>query len=337
MTMSILISVIKEYCKLARIHSAVLSGLVPILGALSVGMLDIKILFILFLIGVSTHIFGFVFNEYMDIDIDRKAQHLRNKPLVKGTISKTAALGFAFTGVIGGYLLTFYLVFLLETLPLFVIIFYTLSWVSIGIYDLTSKHVHGSDLALALWTGSLCLFGGFAVSDTPNFLLFAIAGLAFFQLLIQNILAGLKDLYQDKLGDANTTPLRMGAKLKRSKLYVPVKFKLYIYCLKIVHLLIVFIPIIFLWLSINLIQFLSILILLTINFILVFKIFNSDRYDRDDLLRAIGLHEIFSYSIVPIMFIGIIDLQFAVFLIIFPIIWLALFMKILFGQLLPGI
>ena len=330
-------NIIREYGKLARVHSAVLTGMTPVLGAIAVGMLELSTLVILFLTGLCTHIFGFVFNEYMDVDIDRKSKLLKNKPLVKGTISKTSAIVFAFSGVIIGYLFTTYLILTLETMAFMVIIFYTLSWLSIGVYDLTSKSVCCSDLALALWTGSLCLFGGFAVTSSPSLLLYIIAGLAFLQLVIQNILAGLKDLKQDRLGLGTSTPLRMGVRHLHKKLIVPNRFQIYIYGLKVVHLILVFIPFILLWLKPDILQILFILCLILLNFLIVFYIFNAPRFNRSNLLRAIGLHEILSYSIVPVMFVGIIDLPSALFLIIFPAVWLAAVMKLLYGRLLPQI
>ncbi len=70
---------IREYAKLARVHSSVLSGLAPVLGAISVGVMELESLVILFFVGICTHIFGFVFNEYMDVDIDKRAKILKDK------------------------------------------------------------------------------------------------------------------------------------------------------------------------------------------------------------------------------------------------------------------
>ncbi|WP_455392222.1 UbiA family prenyltransferase [[Eubacterium] cellulosolvens] len=330
-------SILRNYGKLARVHSAALTGLAPVLGALAIGVLELYTFFIIFVIGLCTHIFGFAFNEYMDLEIDRRSKILQAKPLVSGVISQTVAIFFAFSGVILGYFLLGILITTHLTSPLLMIIFYTLSWVSIGVYDLTSKSVRCSDLALALWTGSLCLFGGFAVASNPPALLYIIAALAFFQLMVQNILAGLKDLPQDSRGKGTTTPLRMGVKYKSKKLVVPVRFQLYIYGLKLVHLCLVLTPFILFWLIENVVQLSIILCLIIIDFLLVFYIFNSQRFKRENLLRAIGLHELLSYSIVPVMLVGIIDVPSAVFLIVLPFIWLALFLKILYGRLLPGI
>ena len=331
------IALIREYGKLARIHSAVLSGLAPVLGALSVGYLELDVISILFLVGFCTHIFGFVFNEYMDIDIDKRSKLLKDKPLVKGTISKSAALLFAYSAIILGYLLLGYLMMLQHAIAWFALIFYTIAWSSIGIYDLTSKYARGSDVFLALWTGSLCLFGGFAVTSSPPYLLFIIAALAFLQLFVQNILAGLKDLAQDKLGSGTSTPLRMGAVVRSRRLKVPWKFQVLIYGFKIIHLFFVFIPFIFYWLGFNLVQIFLTFLLLLINFLLVFRMFNSPVYNRNNLMRLIGLHELLSYSVVPIMFLGIIDVPTIFFLLIFPVVWLAVVMKLLYGRLLPGI
>ena len=326
-----------EYLKLARLHSSILTGLTPVLGALAVGYFELINLLILFIIGICTHIFGFVFNEYMDIEIDKKAEHLSDKPLVSGIISPSAALTYAFSAVIFGYLLTGYLILNINSIGLLVIILYTISWLSIAVYDLTSKSIRGSDLALAIWTGSLVLFGGFAVINAPSYLLLIISGLAFLQLLIQNILAGLKDIKQDKLGMGTTTPLRFGVHVKGLQLVVPFKFQILIYFLKFIHFLVIFIPFLVYWLVINLIQLFFILIFLIIIFYITFSIFNTPQFDRKTLLRKIGLHEIISYAIVPIMLYGLIDLMEILFLIFIPILWLAFFMKMIYGKLLPTI
>jgi 4-hydroxybenzoate polyprenyltransferase len=323
--------------KLARIHSAVLSGLTPVLGAIAVGFLELEPLIILFFIGILTHIFGFTFNEYMDIDIDKRAKHLKNKPLVSGTISEDSAITFALGAIIIGYVLIVYLIHILNSNAMMVVLLYTISWLAIAVYDLTSKSVRGSDLALAVWTGTLCLMGGFAVTNSPNFLLFIIAGLAFLQLFIQNILAGLKDISQDKFGSGTTTPIRLGVTIYRKRLDIPFKFQGFIYSFKFLHLFLVFIPFLLYWLALGFGQLLFILLFIVLIFYLVHSIFNAKRFQRNLLLRKIGLHEILSYSIVPVMFFGIIGLIEVIFLIILPIVWLAVFMKFIYGRLLPNI
>ena len=70
---------------------------------------------------------------------------------------------------------------------------------------------------------------------------------------------------------------------------------------------------------------------------IVFHIFNMLVFDRDELLRAIGFHEIISYSIVIIVIYELLFLPLALFFIIYPIVWLAVFMKIMYGKLLPEI
>jgi 4-hydroxybenzoate polyprenyltransferase len=228
-------STIGEYLKVARIHSAVLTGMTPVLGAIVTNYYNPIVLLILYLIGICTHIFGFTLNEYLDVDIDKKSKDLKNKPLVKGTISKQGALTFAFSAIIVGYLLIFILINSFCCPGFFAIIFYTLSWLAIGLYDLTSKKLRGTDIILALWIGLLGLFGGFAVSTSPDGRVFIIGALAFFQLWIQNVLAGLKDVQHDELGSGTTASLRMGVRIENNRLIVPLRFQAYVYFLKFMH------------------------------------------------------------------------------------------------------
>jgi hypothetical protein len=150
-------------------------------------------------------------------------------------------------------------------------------------------------------------------------------------------LAGLKDISQDRTGSGTTTSIRMGVCLIGSRLEIPARFQFTIYCIKLLHFIFVFIPFFFGWLILGFGQLFFILLFLIIIYYLVFSIFNAMKFKREILLRKIGLHEIISYSIVPVMFFGIIGLGEIIFLILFPIVWLAFFMRIMYGRLLPTI
>ena len=332
-----MMSTIGEYLKVARLHSAVLTGMTPVLGAIVTNYYNPIVLIILYFIGVCTHIFGFTLNEYLDLDIDRRSKDLKNKPLVKGTISKQAALTFAFGAIIVGYILIFILINFFCCPGFFATIFYTLSWLAIGIYDLTSKKLRGTDIILALWIGLLGLFGGFAVSTAPDERIFIIAALAFFQLWIQNVLAGLKDVQHDELAHGTTASLRMGVRLEYNRLIVPLRFQTYLYFLKFMHAFVILQAFLNFCFSDNPLQVYLVIILILVVFLIVFHIFNMPVYNREELLRAIGLHEILSYSIVIILIYELLLLPLVIIFLLIPIVWLAVFMKIMYGRLLPEI
>ena len=63
-----------EYLRLIRPQGAAATAAVVIIGSLlMMEQLNMLHLFILFIIGVLGHIFGFVLNEYVDIEVDKKS------------------------------------------------------------------------------------------------------------------------------------------------------------------------------------------------------------------------------------------------------------------------
>ncbi len=335
-------NIVREYARLGRIHSSILSGLAPVIGAMVMGLVEVWLLILLFLIGIMTHIFGFVANEYIDLDIDRHSTDLSEKPLVKGTISKKGAKSYMIGAIVVAYILTIILFFLgsfkFTILELLVpISFLTLSWVSIGAYDLVSKKYFGADILLALWPFFLCLFGGAVVSLELSPLLYVVAGLAFMQLLIQNIMAGLKDIDHDHKAGGVSTPIRMGVKIKHEQMEITPNFKAFINILKVFYLVLIFSPFIMGWLEWEWIQIILIIAFYSQTYYLSMLICHTQPFDRKQIIRHIGGHEIIAYSIIPVLLMHTIGIWHALVLIIVPVIWLAIFLRLLYGGLMPEI
>jgi len=86
-----------------------LTAVAPVLGALSmwdVGSLELWKLCVLFLIGSMSHIYGFVINDVIDIRLDKLSKDLSARPLVRGSITRRAAVIFAVSCMIGSFLLS---------------------------------------------------------------------------------------------------------------------------------------------------------------------------------------------------------------------------------------
>ena len=80
-----------------------LTALVPVIGALLflggapvwsiIAAMDIlPELMLLFIMGAFLHLFGFVLNEWADVEVDRASPDLQHKPLVSGEVSSKEAL-----------------------------------------------------------------------------------------------------------------------------------------------------------------------------------------------------------------------------------------------------
>jgi len=94
-------NIVFDYARLLRLPGLGGLSIATVFGAISVGVYDIKTLSILFLIGAFSAVYGFVLNDYADVEVDKLSRDLSNRPLVKGTISKKTALLICVICVIG--------------------------------------------------------------------------------------------------------------------------------------------------------------------------------------------------------------------------------------------
>jgi len=67
--------IILEYFRLIRFSTVGNEAGVILLGGLMMGLRDITGIFLLFIIGVFGHIFGYVLNEYIDVEVDKKLSY----------------------------------------------------------------------------------------------------------------------------------------------------------------------------------------------------------------------------------------------------------------------
>lgn len=332
-----LLNTIGEYARLARIHSAVLTGLTPFFGALAVDPnISWFTLLLIFIMGLFVHVFGFVLNEYFDLEIDRKSKDLSTKPLVSGKITPGSALAFCWGAVAISYLLLFVLIF--DDFNLWPLIFLTLTFITFYAYDKYGKTILGADLLLAGYVGLLCLAGASIIRWFPNELAILVAFLAFFQLFLQNAIAGLKDVDHDRISGARTSAIRLGVRVQTRKelILISSRFKIYIYGVKIIHLAVIFCYF-YLYDELFGIQFTLILLVSVLMFGLLYKILSMRKFERERLIRLIGAHELVTYAIIPLLFIDLIGWLTIFMLLIFPIVWLAAFMILMYGKLLPQI
>jgi len=97
------------YGKLLRIPG--LGGLATpaVFGAISVGVLDFYSLLILFVIGAFAVIYGFVLNDFVDVELDKLVKELHGKPLVGGDIPRKNAITISVFCIFFAFLFIFIL------------------------------------------------------------------------------------------------------------------------------------------------------------------------------------------------------------------------------------
>jgi 4-hydroxybenzoate polyprenyltransferase len=73
---------VSAYARLLRIPGIGALSIVPVIAALTVGIYDLYNLTLIFIIGAFASIFGFLINDYIDIELDRYVDDLQKNPLV---------------------------------------------------------------------------------------------------------------------------------------------------------------------------------------------------------------------------------------------------------------
>ena len=326
---------VRNYLKLGRTHSAVLTGLAPVCTALATGEnLSIYHYLELFFIGFLFHLCLFVLNEIKDIDIDKTSQNLSGKPLVDGSIKiKNAKIVVVLSIVI---VLLFTPVFFLKQ-SLILIPISLIAFLLGGIYDTYGKRIPHADYFIAAMLFFIALYGAYSVSYNIGPFPYIIASLAFLQMLINNIIAGLKDVDHDFIAGGKSTPIRLDVKVDGEQFIVSKKFITYISTLKIIHTFFIFVP--FYIGLVPLINWIliTIVILVSLSAFFMIRFLTIKTFDREKIMRYIGFHEMFAFMGIPFLLFPFIGLILTLFLVILPVLWLGVFLIVIYGKLMPEI
>lgn len=321
------------YFQLFRFQTAAATALAPVVGAIVVGQRDIFPLFILFVIGLLCHIYGFVLNEYMDIDVDKKSEDLKKKPLISGIIPKKHALFIALSSCICASIITIY--FFRFILP---ILFLLLAIFLCEIYDFFGKKIIGLDFVLGLGFFFICLMGASTVTYNFTTLTYIVCSVYFMHISFNNsVEGGLKDVDHDHLAGAKTLALKMKVFVKNRNLIVTKKFIAFSFILKFIFILLIILLCIqpeinFFDYKKNIIQLILIISLSIVIFLTLYKFLFLSVFDRSKLKKLFSMHEMSSYFLLIISLSPLIKLYPTIFLILFPFIWYIFFNFILYGK-----
>jgi 4-hydroxybenzoate polyprenyltransferase len=306
--------------------------MVPLIGSIIMGQRNGINLIIIFFVGILYHIYGFVLNEYIDIEVDKKSLDLQKKPLVSGLIPKEHALVISFLAAISSSLLT-----IIFFPSIFTILFILLAIVLGGIYDVYGKKIIGSDFILASGFIFFFLFGASTVSINFPYLIYIVSCISFLHIAFSNAVeGGLKDADHDYLATAKTLAIKMKVKVTVGKITVPSKFKAFAYGMKIVYIgLIVLAGLqteLNIWFSNYYFIYFSLSFLIAIMFISLYQILNLSVYNRSRLKKILSVHEMTTYFLLPIILSPLIGVLMSLFLIFLPLIWYIGLNLLLYGK-----
>ena len=327
--------IIVDYLRFMRIPGVVGLAMTPVVGALCVNVFTPHILASLFLIGVISKIYGFVMNDYFDVEIDRLSKNTSQRALVKGTISKKTALFIVISCFFLGYIAVF--IFFYRPHPLFYMGLCCIILADILgiIYNVYGKRLIGSDFLIALSECMFLLFGALVVlpTGTPGIIFWIIFILLFNEQLYMNAVAGgLKDADHDYIRGVKNIALAIGVSVKEDKtIIIPIGFKAFGLGERILSSVIVFIPFIFYKITYTIWQIAILLVFAALIIISSFKMLNIKKFERKNIQKLIATQLLSWHFLVPIMLVGIIGLKYSLLLITLPLIWYVL-ISTLIGQ-----
>jgi len=288
-------------------------------------------LILVFIIGALAALYGFILNDFADIEVDKLSKDLQGKPLVSGNISSQTALLICVFFILLTFLSTTVLWYG-QTIDIYKI-GAVLSIVGAGvlgsIYDFFGKRFVGSDILVAISMAFVFLFVALSFGR-PNVITWIIFILTFNNLLHMNAIeGGIKDSDHDYLLGVKNIALNSGVKVVDDKITIPNIFKSISLGIRSFTAILLFIPFIFFGYEYYIWQIIILIIAIFGVFFLTIKLLSIKKFERNKIRKFIAGQSFLRYSLVPIMLISIIGLNYSIILIVFPIIWYILFAPLL--------
>ncbi len=317
---------------LLRIHSAFSEPVIMIFGALVSGLFDLKLIVIIFLIGIFYHVFGYVLNDYADIEVDKRSSEPKKNPLISGMISPRSALALAFGS--GGAAVVFSIVFFPRFEPT-ILLFLTL--LCISVYDFSRRRIREiSDVIIA---GSLMFsfFYGASCVKYPWGMTIWIIGLIIFVgiIFVNGVEGALKDVDHDYVSGGRSVAAILGVKVQAGRVIIPWKFKSFAYGLYAICIVlaILFIrqPEIMAWyrLEIQLLIFIPLIVIITFG---ISRLLTLKDFLRSRIRQLYALINGTAGVLIFLLVMPIIGVLSSLILIVMPVSWYVLCNIVLYGK-----
>jgi 4-hydroxybenzoate polyprenyltransferase len=323
---------ILEYFRLIRFSTVGNEAGVILLGAFIMGQRNISHIILLFAMGLLGHIYGYVLNEYADVEVDKKLSYHIKKRLVSGVIPKEHALIISFSACFCAYILTFiFFSSLLSILLLSIAVILTI------IYDFFGKKIPFSDFIVAGTLSIFLLFGASTVSIHLTGIAYIVSFMFFFDVVFMNFVeGGLKDIDHDYLAGAKTMATRMGVMIKDNKLIITTSFKTFAYILRALYfsliILLGFQPEINLWLSDVNGFHIIVVFLMVVVIISSYKLLHFTTFDKPKMKRLFTIINSSSVALMLIMLYPLLGFWATLALLLLPITWFVVFNVVLYGK-----
>lgn len=312
-------------------------ALIPVLGAISIGCLDLTKLVFLFIIGMFLNIFLFVSNDIADAKLDRMSKLSRDyhaRAIAKGTISKKTGIYISVISIIAPYILSL-IFFYRESYTFYLgILVLSIGIILCTIYNIFGKHFITSAFLASIASGLGVIYGAYMTTDNIDlniytWLLFILV--CNFMLFLTAIIGGYKDAGNDNKIGGKTIALFLGVKIDENKktIITPVKFKTFTILIEIFSILVLLSPIIIFDIHYEFWKILLILFLGTLSIILSFKFLAITTYDNKKIYQIFVPLMILNSTFLALILFPVIAWYYVLFLAVFPQLWVTINLPIL--------
>lgn len=301
-----------DYIRLFRIQGIGLIAIIPVLGALSTGVkTELSTLFYLFIIGILQHIYLFVSNDVIDIEIDRQCPQLKIRPLAKGTISKKTGIIISIFCFITVYILTF--IFFYRNQDAF---YLGLICLTIAALLGTINNIYGKKFAYSAFLAGaaqalIIPYAAYMISNKIhlNNITIIISLLTFNQILFMTAISGgIKDADHDYKKNVKNYATKTGVYINTNQiLHIPKKFIAFGMIIRLTSTILIFTPmLLFHNLHYQKWQILLITLFTVITLIYTIKMFKIKHFNREKIRKNIITQILFRSTITPMMLFPVI-------------------------------
>jgi len=313
-----------EYLRLGRIFNAEILALLYVLTYIFTANLynvkyDYLIITLLFFVGLLSHIWGAYNNDRLDLITDKKVKYCSHKPLVSGTISIKTAMFIEYL------ILILIVVLILLMSPKISTLGYLF-----GAYLLAYLYnkYNNSNMFINV-IGQM--YASFAILVSMSF----IVNFDYI-VFLSAIVIGLNGIYlnvieadlKDIEGDIINVPKSLGLRFRNNKAENITKFYLVNEVIKVsMYLLVYYILYIE---NVELTFRLIAIAFFALNFIARIAMFKNLSYDREKMKPYFALQEITSILFISMIYV-IVNPLFPIIIVLFVLLWLSIWNKILWG------
>ncbi|HUE98711.1 MAG TPA: UbiA family prenyltransferase, partial [Anaerolineales bacterium] len=202
----------------------------PLMGAATAdGDASLVQILLIILTAFQFHLFTYIFNDVIDLPVDRFMEKRADHPLVRGDMSPRTALFIALIQVPLVLFTTWFVGLSLSALAALIV-----ALLFMAVYDLWGKKnpfPPATDLIQALSWGSLTLYGAWVVGSPGILTYFLAAIFAVFILLMNGVFEGVIDIEEDSKANLKTTAMIFGVRRRGENELPFIPTSLLVYCL----------------------------------------------------------------------------------------------------------